>query len=210
MAAKNYFLAAGAAAAAAAAAAASAAGAAGAEAAATGAEASAAGAGAGAATGAGAGAGASSFLPQAARATAATIAAKTSDLFIFRFLDEYEKTIFREWPTKSSQSIVQAGELELFQPNSGVYPYKPTYEQPRLSKLSKLVQKHHPNGKSGSHFKWPIGLCPAPASQRPASQPTVRVRRCWPCVTAQRLSCADRPDDASAQRLRPWRGNSRH
>ena len=91
MAAKNYFLAAGAAAAAAAAAAASA----GAEAAAVaaGADASATGAGAGAATGAGAGAGASSFLPQAARATAATIAAKTSDLFIFRFLDEYKKTI---------------------------------------------------------------------------------------------------------------------
>jgi hypothetical protein len=51
------------------------------------AEASGAGAGA-TTTGAGvtttgAGAAASSFLPQAARATAATIAAKTSDLFIF-------------------------------------------------------------------------------------------------------------------------------
>jgi hypothetical protein len=111
MAAKNYFLAA-AAAAAAAAASAGAAAAAGADASAAG-----AGAGAGAATGAGAGAGASSFLPQAARETAATIAAKTSDLFIFRFLDEYKKTIFREWPTIKSWSIVQAGELELFQPN---------------------------------------------------------------------------------------------
>ena len=45
-------------------------------------------AGAGAATGAGAGAGAgSSFLPQAARAAAATRAASTSDLFISDFLD---------------------------------------------------------------------------------------------------------------------------
>ena len=45
-------------------------------------------AGAGAATGAGAGAGAgSSFLPQAARAAAATKAASTSDLFISDFLD---------------------------------------------------------------------------------------------------------------------------
>ena len=137
MAAKNYFLAAGAAAAAAAAAAASAGAAAGAAAA----DASAAGAGAGAATGAGAGAGASSFLPQAARATAATIAAKTSDLFIFRFLDEYKKTIFREWPTKSSRSIVQAGELELFQPNLGVYPYKPTDVQPSLSKIKQIGAK---------------------------------------------------------------------
>ena len=137
MAAKNYFFAAGAAAAAAAAAAASA----GAEAAAAGADASAAGAGAGAATGAGAGAGASSFLPQAARATAATIAAKTSDLFIFRFLDEYKKTIFREWPTKSSRSIVQAGELELFQPNLEVYPYKPTDVQPSLSKIKQIGAK---------------------------------------------------------------------
>ena len=42
-----------------------------------------AGAGAGAATGAGAGGGASAFLPQAARATAATREAKTSDLFMF-------------------------------------------------------------------------------------------------------------------------------
>ncbi len=42
-----------------------------------------AGAGAGAATGAGAGAGASAFLPQAARATAATREAKTSDLFMY-------------------------------------------------------------------------------------------------------------------------------
>ena len=53
--------------------------------AAAGADASAAGAGAGAATGAGAGAGASSFLPQAARAAAAMMAANTSDLFmVFR------------------------------------------------------------------------------------------------------------------------------
>lgn len=182
MAAKNYFLAAGAAAAAAAAAAASAAGAA-AGAAAAGADASAAGAGAGAATGAGAGAGASSFLPQAARATAATIAAKTSDLFIFRFLDEYEKTIFREWPTKSSWSIVQAGELELFQPNSGVYPYKPTYEQQSLSKLSKLVQIYRLN-RTKTPVKSPLGLCRAPASRRPASQPRVRVLPDWPCLTA--------------------------
>jgi hypothetical protein len=52
-----------------------------------------AGAGAGTTTtaGAGAGAGASSFLPQAARATAATMAAKTSDLFIFTILDELRK-----------------------------------------------------------------------------------------------------------------------
>jgi hypothetical protein len=87
---KNYFLAALAAALVAAAAAASAEGAA--DAAAAGAEASAAGAdtaaaGAGAAA-AGAGAGASSFLPQAASATAATIAAKTSDLFIFTILGD--------------------------------------------------------------------------------------------------------------------------
>ncbi|WP_414703064.1 hypothetical protein [Polaromonas sp. UBA4122] len=34
---------------------------------------------------------ASSFLPQAARATAATMAAKTSDLFIFTILDELRK-----------------------------------------------------------------------------------------------------------------------
>lgn len=59
------------------------------------AEASAAGAGA-ATTGAGvtttgAGAGASSFLPQAAKATAATKAAKTRDLFIFTILDELRK-----------------------------------------------------------------------------------------------------------------------
>jgi hypothetical protein len=54
-----------------------------AEAAASGAEAGAGiGAGAGAATGAGAGAGASSFLPQAASATAATMEANRSDLFI--------------------------------------------------------------------------------------------------------------------------------
>jgi hypothetical protein len=56
-----------------------------AEAAASGAEAGAgagSGAGAGAATGAGAGAGASSFLPQAASATAATMEANRSDLFI--------------------------------------------------------------------------------------------------------------------------------
>jgi len=74
-------------------AAAAAASAAGAEAAAAGAAAGAeaSGAGAGAAAGAGAGAGASSFLPQAARATAATIAAKTSDLFIFTILDEFRK-----------------------------------------------------------------------------------------------------------------------
>jgi hypothetical protein len=39
----------------------------------------------------GAGAGASSFLPQAARATAATTAAKTRDLFIFTILDELRK-----------------------------------------------------------------------------------------------------------------------
>jgi hypothetical protein len=50
-----------------------------------------AGAGAGTTTTAGAGAGASSFLPQAARATAATMAAKTSDLFIFTILDELRK-----------------------------------------------------------------------------------------------------------------------
>ncbi|MFZ2294125.1 MAG: hypothetical protein WAW46_03730, partial [Polaromonas sp.] len=50
-----------------------------------------AGAGAGTTTTAGAGAGASSFLPQAARATAATIAAKTRDLFIFTILDELRK-----------------------------------------------------------------------------------------------------------------------
>ena len=54
--------------------------AAGAAGAAAGADASAAGAGA--TTGAGASTG-TSFLPQAARAKAATIAAKTSDLFIF-------------------------------------------------------------------------------------------------------------------------------
>ena len=56
-----------------------------AEAAASGAEAgigAGAGAGAGAATGAGAGVGASSFLPQAESATAATIEANRSDLFI--------------------------------------------------------------------------------------------------------------------------------
>jgi hypothetical protein len=48
----------------------------------------AAGAGAGAAAGAGAGAGAgSSFLPQAARAAAATRVARTSDFFISGFLD---------------------------------------------------------------------------------------------------------------------------
>jgi len=61
------------------------------------AEASAAGAGAATTgagvttTGAGAGAGASSFLPQAAKATAATKAAKTRDLFIFTILDELRK-----------------------------------------------------------------------------------------------------------------------
>ena len=53
-----------------------------AEAAAEAASATGAGAGAGAAAGAGAGAGASSFLPQAARATAATRVANRSDLFI--------------------------------------------------------------------------------------------------------------------------------
>ncbi|MDD5324011.1 MAG: hypothetical protein PHR71_01655 [Polaromonas sp.] len=51
-----------------------------------------AGAGAGASTaGAGAGAGASSFLPQAAKATAVMMAAKTRDLFIFTILDELRK-----------------------------------------------------------------------------------------------------------------------
>jgi hypothetical protein len=70
-------------------AAASAAGAAGA------AGASAAGAGAGATTGAGASTGAS-FLPQAARAKAATIAAKTSDLFIFDTLINRGKQFFEE------------------------------------------------------------------------------------------------------------------
>ena len=52
-------------------------------------------------------------------------------------------------PTKSSRSIVQAGELELFQPNWGVYPYKPTDEQQRLPKLSKLVQIYCLNGTDG-------------------------------------------------------------
>jgi hypothetical protein len=50
------------------------------------------GAGVGATTGAGAGAGASCFLPQAARAKAATKAAKTKDLFISLSL-KLKKTI---------------------------------------------------------------------------------------------------------------------
>ena len=63
-----------------------------AEASAAGAEAIGAGAGAGAgATTAGAGAGASSFLPQAARATAATTAARMRDLFILTILDDLRK-----------------------------------------------------------------------------------------------------------------------
>jgi hypothetical protein len=84
--------------------------AAGAEAAAAGAEASAAGAGAaigadaGAAMGAGAGAGAttSSFLPQAARATAATMAARARDLFIWMILEMNEKNNFRKSSKKNS------------------------------------------------------------------------------------------------------------
>jgi len=170
LAAKNYFLAAGAAAAAAAAAAASAGAAAGAAAA----DASAAGAGAGAATGAGAGAGASSFLPQAARATAATIAAKTSDLFIFRFLDEYKKTIFREWPTKSSRSIVQAGELELFQPNLGVYPYKPTDVQPSLSKIKQIGAKTQAKCPNCAHQ---VASSALPCTSQPASSQSANSSR---------------------------------
>ncbi|WP_157045812.1 hypothetical protein [Polaromonas sp. JS666] len=88
---EDYFFAASAAEAAPAAAEAAPAAASAAPAAAEAASAAGAAAGAGAATGAGAGAGASSFLPQAARATAATIAAKTSDLFIFTILDEFRK-----------------------------------------------------------------------------------------------------------------------
>jgi hypothetical protein len=49
---------------------------------------------AGAAAGAGAGAGAgASFLPQAAKAAAAMMAAKTRDLFMIIFLKVSEKTI---------------------------------------------------------------------------------------------------------------------
>ncbi|MDQ3058783.1 MAG: hypothetical protein M3R45_04580 [Pseudomonadota bacterium] len=55
--------------------------------------ASAAGAGVTTTVGAGAGA-ASSVLLQAARATAATMAAKTRDLFIFTILDELRKQFF--------------------------------------------------------------------------------------------------------------------
>jgi hypothetical protein len=55
--------------------------------------ASADGVSAGTTTTEGAGATTSSFLPQAARATAATMAAKTRDLFIFRSLMIFKKTI---------------------------------------------------------------------------------------------------------------------
>jgi len=78
---------------AAAAAAAAAASMAGAEAASTAGAGATTGAGAGATTGAGAGAGASSFLPQAARAKAATKVAKTRDLFISLSLKLKKKTI---------------------------------------------------------------------------------------------------------------------
>jgi flagellar biosynthesis/type III secretory pathway protein FliH len=65
----------------------------------TAAEAAEAGASAGTATGAtttGAGAGAgASVLPQAARAMAATIAARTRDLFIFTILDELKNSLLK-------------------------------------------------------------------------------------------------------------------
>jgi hypothetical protein len=77
---------------AAAAAAAAAASMAGAEAAST----AGAGAATGATTGAGAGAGASSFLPQAARAKAATKVAKTRDLFISLSLKLKKENNFRK------------------------------------------------------------------------------------------------------------------
>ncbi|MEO7401523.1 MAG: hypothetical protein ABIV07_12300 [Polaromonas sp.] len=54
----------------------------------------------------GAGAAASSFLPQAARATAATTAAKTRDLFIFTILDDIEENNFRKLP-KETQTRIQ-------------------------------------------------------------------------------------------------------
>ncbi|MFT6590454.1 MAG: hypothetical protein ACI9I0_000674 [Rhodoferax sp.] len=61
------------------------------------ASASGAAAGSGATIGAGAttGAGASAFLPQAAKAAAAIIAAKTSDLFIFKIPDELTKQFLK-------------------------------------------------------------------------------------------------------------------
>ncbi len=83
----------------------------------TAAEASATGAGAGAGvTTTGAGAGASSFLPQAARATAATMAARTRDLFIFNILDDLRKQfpeIVKNTPEIQVRQTRQKG-LELF------------------------------------------------------------------------------------------------
>jgi hypothetical protein len=96
---------------------------AGAETAAAGADASAAGAGAGAGvTTTGAGAGASSFLPQAARATAATMAAKTRDLFIWMILEMNEKTISGNRQKKTQIETIRvlvdrAKGLELFLPS---------------------------------------------------------------------------------------------
>ena len=69
-------------------------------------------AGAGATTGAGAGFAASSFLPQAARATAATMAAKTRDLFIFKILDVCRRKQFPETAktTRTKIPVVLTGE----------------------------------------------------------------------------------------------------
>jgi hypothetical protein len=94
--------------------------AAGADASAAGAGAATTGAGAGVTT-TGAGAGASSFLPQAARATAATIAAKTRDLFIWMILEMNEKTISGNRQKKTQIETIRvwvdrARGLELFRP----------------------------------------------------------------------------------------------
>ena len=101
---------------------------AGAEAASTAGAGAATGSGAGATTGAGAGAGASSFLPQAARAKAATKAAKTRDLFISLSLKLKKKTISGNCQNRLGESetrqrfIDRTRGLELFYP---AFDYSP-------------------------------------------------------------------------------------
>lgn len=85
-------------------------------------------------TGAGAGAGASSFLPQAASATAATIAANTRDLFIFTILDDIEENNFRKLSKETEPEFSlfydQGKGLELFPPSFKLYAGYFNHENP--------------------------------------------------------------------------------